>query len=239
MYLSNRTSVSPLRRTIRPLSQEEVNNFCLRNIAGRKLIRFLKRSLKWSSCDCKISGRAKEYRLLVCRRAFKYRNNKRTFKNVRTVYDRRCLIGLSHIIILISSVSLQENLPFPQVSHRASVSLVLFLVKHWSPSFPARRSVPTLLKASQGLIFSPSPSLTFRFRWCVKIPVRFHCLQFTWHVQRNCYTPAFLKGFDPELLIALIICVAPPLPRPFEDALQMKIIFSTLYIYIIKYFILI
>ena len=61
--ISNRTSVSPLRRTITPLPQEEGDNFSIRNIGYRELITFLKRSLKWISCDCEHSGRAREYRL--------------------------------------------------------------------------------------------------------------------------------------------------------------------------------
>jgi hypothetical protein len=143
-----------------------------------------------------------------------------TFKNVRTVYERGCLMGRPHNIILITSVFLQENLPFPRVSQLASVSLVLFLVKHLtSPSFPARRCVPTLFLASQGLIFSPWPSLTFSFRWCVTIPVRFHCLVFSWHGLRISCTPVFLKSFDREPLTVFVTCEAPlpPVRRCFTN----------------------
>jgi hypothetical protein len=56
-------------------------------------------------------------------------------------------------IMLITIGFVQKKLPFPRDSHRASVILVLFLVKHLtSPSFPASRCVPTLLFASQGLV---------------------------------------------------------------------------------------
>jgi len=110
---------------------------------------------------------------------------------------------------LITIVFLQENLLFPQFSHRASVSLVLFLVKHLSPIFPAHRCVPTLLFVSQGLIFSSSPSLTFSFRCCVTLPVRFHCLAYTWHVLTNSCTSVFHKGFPSKPPMCLIYLRGP------------------------------
>lgn len=157
-------------------------------------------------------------------------------------------MGRSHRIILVNNVFLQENLLFPQVFHQASVILVHFLVKHIIvPNFPARRCFPTLLFASQGLIFSPSPSPspspTFSFRCCVTFPVRLHCLLFTWQVLTNSCMPVFHKGFPSDSPL-IFIYLRGPTPTLRRSYYTLKYVFShcwfiylsTLLLFTILYF---
>jgi hypothetical protein len=146
-------------------------------------------------------------------------------------------MGPLHNTILITSGFVQKNLPFPHVSQRASVCLVLVLVKHLtSPSFPACRCVPpTPLLASQGLNVWPSPSLTFSFRCSVTLPVRFHSLVFTGMSQEIPVPQGFTEVFLLNPLWALFISVAPRPDRSKNYYIWKYVKFFILFIYILKF----